>query len=184
MSPLSEIWAANLVRSPLRSRSMTLPLLAPLPLTQFSADAPFSALVPLRSHVLLISWRAHWLPGRRDRSRWAARKSIKLGRRSNIININVNESNPLGEKMSYLICLSCLHQQVKNYKTYLTRKGGNYSNVLPLKTARLDGHSNLFQLGLQIWAPDKPTAVELVEIWRSSDKNKFAVFLRHGVFLY
>ena len=69
--PLSEIWAANLVRSPLRSRSMTPPLLAPLPLhrfffarsltaplpfTQFSArSALFFAPIPLRLHALLVN---------------------------------------------------------------------------------------------------------------------------------
>ena len=59
---------ANLVRSPLRSRSTTPPLLAPLPLhrffarpltaplIQFSArSAPFSAPIPLRSHALHTS---------------------------------------------------------------------------------------------------------------------------------
>ena len=71
ISPLSEIWAADLVRSPLRSRSTTPPLLAPLPLhrffacplpaplplTQFSArSAPFSAPIPLRSHALDTTW--------------------------------------------------------------------------------------------------------------------------------
>jgi len=75
-SPLSEIWATNLVRAPLRSRSMTLFLLptlllhgflarsvtAPLPLTQFSGrSAPRFPVrsrrpMPLRSHALAI-WR-------------------------------------------------------------------------------------------------------------------------------
>ena len=74
ISPLSEIWAANLVRSPLHSRSPTPPLLAPLPLhrflarpltaplplTQFSArSAPFSAPIPIRSHALPHTM-PHW----------------------------------------------------------------------------------------------------------------------------
>ena len=66
-----------LVRSPLRSRSTTPPLLAPLPLhrffarplnaplalTQFSArSAPFSAPIPLRSHALTPTHTYHTGP--------------------------------------------------------------------------------------------------------------------------
>jgi len=40
-----------------------------------------------------------------------------------------------------------------------TRKGGNYSDVLPLKAARRDGISNLTFLELQILAADEPNAV-------------------------
>lgn len=66
-SPLTEIWAANLVCSLLRSRSMTLPLLAslplhgfltrplttPLPLTQFSARSDPAALTCSAERVQL-----------------------------------------------------------------------------------------------------------------------------------
>ena len=40
-----------------------------------------------------------------------------------------------------------------------TRKGGHYSDVLPLKAARRDSISNLTFLELHIWAADEPNAV-------------------------
>ena len=49
ISPLSEIWAANLVRSPLRSSSVTSPLLAPLPLHRFFARPPAHRSAPAHS---------------------------------------------------------------------------------------------------------------------------------------
>ena len=45
------------------------------------------------------------------------------------------------------------------YDHLLKRKGGNDSDVLPLKSARRDSISNLKSFGLQIWAADKPNAI-------------------------
>ena len=61
----------------------------------------------------------------------------------------------------------------------LTRKGGNYSNVLPLKAARRDSISNSTSFGVQIWAAYKPNAVSFrVDVgriegvrWTGTDQN-------------